>query len=326
MIDLLAMKAVAIEKPGGPEVLVLVERPSPEPSRGEVRVRVRATAVNRADLLQRMGAYPAPPDAPPDIPGLEFAGEVDALGQGVTRLAIGDRVCGLVGGGAYAEAIVAHERALVKLPPGMSFEEAAAIPEAFVTAHDALVSQAELHTGETCLVHAVGSGVGTAAVQLAHACGARVVGTARTQDKLERARQLGMDDGFLVEGARFADRVGSCAVVLELVGGAYLAEDLRCIDTLGRIVLVGVMAGAKAELDLGLVLRKRARIFGTMLRARPLEEKLAAMRAFDAQVMPLFARGACKPVIDRVMPLAEAAAAHVHMASNAGFGKIVLRV
>jgi NADPH2:quinone reductase len=326
MIDLFAMKAVVIEKPGGPEVLVLVERPSPEPSRGEVRVRVRATAVNRADLLQRMGAYPAPADAPPDIPGLEFAGEVDALGHGVTRLAIGDRVCGLVGGGAYAEAIVAHERALVKLPPGMSFEEAAAIPEAFVTAHDALVTQAELHSGETCLVHAVGSGVGTAAVQLAHACGARVVGTARTQDKLERARSLGMDDGVLVEGARFADRVGSCAVVLELVGGAYLAEDVRCIDTLGRIALVGVMAGAKAELDLGLVLRKRARIFGTMLRARPLEEKLAAMRAFEAQVMPLFARGACKPVIDRVMPLAEAAAAHVHMASNAGFGKIVLRV
>jgi NADPH:quinone reductase-like Zn-dependent oxidoreductase len=248
------------------------------------------------------------------------------VGQGVTRLAVGDRVCGLAGGGAYAEAIVAPERALAKLPDAMSFEEGAAIPEAFITAHDALVTQAELRIGETCLIHAVGSGVGTAAVQIARAAGATVVGTARTQDKLDRARGLGMDRGVLVEGARFADRVGSCAVVLELVGGAYLAEDLRCLDTLGRIALVGLVAGNKAELDLGLVMHKRARIFGTMLRARPIEQKLAAVRAFDAQVMPLFARGACKPVIDCVMPLADVGAAHARMASNAGFGKIVLRV
>ncbi|HEY1556647.1 MAG TPA: NAD(P)H-quinone oxidoreductase [Kofleriaceae bacterium] len=320
------MRAIAIAKPGGPEVLVEVDRPTPEPSRGEVRVRVRATAVNRADLLQRMGAYPAPPDSPPDVPGLEIAGEVEALGAGVDRLAVGDRVFGLVGGGGYAEAIVAHERTLAKIPGDMAFEDAAAVPEAFVTAHDAIVTQGDLRSGEVLLVHAAGSGVGTAAIQLARALGATSVGTARTQDKLDRARELGLDVGVVVDGARFADRVPPAAVVLELVGGAYLAEDVRAVQPLGRIVLVGLLAGTKAELDLGLVLRKRIRIFGTQLRARPLEQKIAAMRAFETQVVPLLARGAVKPVIDRVMSLADAGAAHARMASNEGFGKIVLRV
>ena len=326
MIHLPKMRAIVISKPGGPDVLALVDRPTPEPSRGEVRVRVRATAVNRADLLQRMGGYPAPPDAPPDIPGLEIAGEVDAVGPGVERLAVGDRVFGLVGGGGYAEAIVSHERALAKIPDAMSFEDAAAVPEAFVTAHDAIVTQANLRSGETLLVPAAGSGVGTAAVQLGRALGATVVGTARGQDKLDQARPLGLDAGVVVEGGRFADRVPPPDVVIELVGGAYLAEDLRCLRPLGRIVLVGLLAGAKAEIDLGLVLRKRARIFGTVLRARPLEEKIAAMRAFETQVVPLLARGVVRPIVDRVFPLADAAKAHEHMASNAGFGKIVLRV
>jgi putative PIG3 family NAD(P)H quinone oxidoreductase len=320
------MRAIAISKPGGPEVLALVERPRPEPMRGEVRVRVRATAVNRADLLQRMGGYPAPADSPQDIPGLEIAGEVEVLGPGVERLMVGDRVFGLVGGGGYAEAIVSHERALAKIPEGMSFEDAAAVPEAFVTAHDALVTQAGLRAGEVLLVHAVGSGVGTAAVQLGRALGATVAGTARTADKLERARALGLDVGAIPEGSRFVDRVPAPDVVLELVGGAYLAEDVRCIKPLGRIALVGLLAGAKTELDLGLVLRKRVRITGTVLRSRPLEEKIAAMRAFEAQVVPLLARGAVKPVVDRILPLEDAARAHEHMAGNAGFGKVVLRV
>jgi NADPH2:quinone reductase len=323
------MRAITITKPGGPEVLALVERTLPEPSRGEVRVRVAATAVNRADLLQRMGAYPAPADVPADIPGLEIAGVVDALGAGVERLAIGDRVFGLVGGGGYAEAIVSHERALAKIPDGMSFEHAAAVPEAFVTAHDAIVTQAQLRSGEVLLVHAVGSGVGTAAVQLGHALGATVIGTARTRDKLDRAKPLGLDIGIVADEARFADAVrgavpDGAAVVLELIGGNYLPEDLRCVQTLGRIVLVGLLAGARTELDLRLVMHKRVRIFGTMLRSRPLEEKLAAMRAFEAQVVPLLARGLVKPVVDCVMPLADAARAHERMASNAGFGKIVL--
>ncbi|MDB4959555.1 MAG: hypothetical protein JWO36_7124 [Myxococcales bacterium] len=323
------MRAITITKPGGPDVLALVERPLPEPMRGEVRVRVRATAVNRADLLQRMGAYPAPPDAPPDIPGLEIAGEVEALGPGVARLAIGDRVFGLVGGGGYAEAIVSHERALAKIPGGMSFEQAAAVPEAFVTAHDAIVTQANLRGGEVLLVHAVGSGVGTAAAQLGRAYGVTVIGTARTRDKLDRAKPLGLDVGITTADGKFADAVRAAApdgaaVVLELVGGNYLAEDLRCVQPLGRIALVGLLAGMKTEVDLGLVLHKRVRIFGTMLRSRPLEQKISAMRAFEEQVVPLFARGLVKPVIDCVIPLADAARAHERMASNAGFGKIVL--
>lgn len=323
------MRAIAITKSGGPEVLALVERDAPQPSRGEVRVRVRATAVNRADLLQRVGAYPAPADSPPDIPGLEIAGEVDAVGQGVERLEVGDPVFGLVGGGGYAEQVVSHERALAKIPDGISFEDAAAIPEAYCTAHDAMVSQANIKSGETLLIHAVGSGVGTAAVQLAKALGVNVIGTARTADKLERAKQLGMDHGIVAEGGKFADAVnalGGADVTLELVGGAYVAEDLRCVKTLGRIVLVGLMAGTKGDIDLGLLLRKRARIFGTVLRARPLEEKIAAMRAFETQVVPLVARGVLKPIVDAVMPLHQAAKAHERMQSNAGFGKIVLTV
>ena len=323
------MKAITITKFGGPEVLQLVERPAPEPSRGEVRVRVRATALNRADLLQRIGAYAAPADSSPDIPGLEFAGEVDALGADTARFAIGDRVFGLVGGGGYAEALVTHERALAKIPDGVSFEDAAAIPEAFVTAHDAMVTQAGLTAGEVLLVHAIGSGVGTAAAQLGRALGALVIGTARTEDKLARAKSLGMDHGVVVKDGKFADAVKAIAqphVVLELVGGGYLDEDLRCLRTQGRIMMVGLMAGAKATVDLAMILHKRARVIGTVLRARPLEQKIAGMRAFEEQVVPLLARGKIAPVVDCVMPLADAAAAHVRMASNDSFGKIVLRV
>ena len=336
------MRAISISKPGGPDTLVLVDKPRPEPSRGEVRVRIRATAVNRADLLQRMGLYPAPGDAPPDIPGLELAGEVEALGPGVEQLAIGDRVFGLVGGGAYAEELVTHERALAKIPANLSFEEAAAVPEAFITAFDAM-TQARIQTGETMLISACGSGVGTAAIQLGRALGATVVGTARTAAKLERCKPLGLDRGVvvgnsalpsggaaspgqarLVEGATFANQVGTPDAIIELVGGPYLAEDLRCIARRGRIVLVGLLAGAKAELELNLMLHKRVQLTGTVLRARPLEEKLAAVRAFEHHVVPLLARGAVKPIVDRTFPLAEAGAAHAYMASNEGFGKIVL--
>jgi NADPH:quinone reductase len=323
------MRAIAISKFGGPDVLTVVDRPLPEPSRGEVRVRVRATAINRADLLQRMGAYPAPADSPPDVPGLEFAGEVDALGEGVSRLAVGDRVFGLVGGGAYAEAIVSHERAVAKIPEGVSFEDAAAIPEAFITAHDAIVAQAQITAGEVLLVHAIGSGVGTAAAQLGRALGAFVIGTARTADKLERAKPLGMDAGVVASDGKFADAVKAIAaphVVLELVGGKYVDEDLRCVRSQGTIVLVGLMAGAKTEIDLSRILRERVRVLGTVLRARPLEQKIAAMRAFEEQVVPLLARKKIAPVIDCVMPLDQAAAAHARMASNDSFGKIVLRV
>jgi putative PIG3 family NAD(P)H quinone oxidoreductase len=328
------MKAVVIPRFGGPDVLELREMPTPVPQRGEVRVRVRATAVNRADLLQRAGAYPAPPDAPKDIPGLEFAGEVDAVGEGVAEPAIGDRVMGLCGGGAYAEAVVVPARAVAPVPARLSFAEAAAVPEAFITAWDALIDRAHLAAGETVLIPAVGSGVGLAALQLAAAIGARAIGTARTAQKLDRARAFGLAEGddIVVTGGAFAPDVlratggRGADVVLELVGGDYLAEDLACLAMRGRIVLVGLMAGHRAELDLGQVLRKRAQITGTMLRARPLEEKLAAVRALDRHVVPLLARGAVKPVVDRTFPLAQAGEAHAYMASNGSFGKIVLEV
>src|SRR5215471_5130308 len=249
------MRAIAIPSFGGPEVLQLVERPAPQPARGEVLVRVRACGVNRADLLQRMGRYPAPPDAPADVPGLEFAGEVEAVGSAVTDVRIGQRVFGLVAGGAYAERVVVHGRALAHIPDGIDFAEAAAIPEAFITAYDAMVDQAHLAAGEVLLVSAVGSGVGTAAVQIARAIGARSIGTARTGDKLARAKALGMDDGIVPENGHFAAQVRALTagrgvdVVLELVGGPYLNEDLACLAPRGRVMLVGLLAGASADFD-----------------------------------------------------------------------------
>jgi len=325
------MKAIVISRPGGPEVLELREVEAPQPGRGEIRVRIRATAVNRADLLQRMGAYPAPADAPADIPGMEFAGEVDAVGAGATDHQIGDRVFGLCGGGSYAEQLAIHGRAAVRIPDSLSFTDAAAVPEAFITAWDAMVTQAKLAAGETVLIHAVGSGVGTAAVQIARAIGARTLGTARTAAKLERARNLGLDQEIVTSDGRFANLVAEATrgagadVILELVGGAYLSEDLRCIAPTGHIVLVGMLGGAQAELDLGALLRKRVRITGTVLRARPFEEKIAVVRAFARHVVPLLARGSLRPIVDRVLPLAAAGEAHAYMASNQGFGKIVLQ-
>jgi putative PIG3 family NAD(P)H quinone oxidoreductase len=326
------MRAIVIREPGGPEVLEIRDVPRPEPSRGEVRVKVGATAVNRADLLQRMGTYPAPPGSPSDIPGLEVAGEVDSVGADVTELSHGDRVMGLVGGGGYAEFVVAHARTLSRMPAGMSFADAAAIPEAFLTAWDAIVAQARLSSGETVLVHAAGSGVGTAGVQIARAIGARPIGTLRTPQKLARARELGLVDGIVVEGAKFADEVlartagRGVDVVLELVGGAYVAQDLLCLAHRGRIVVVGTMGGGRVDLDLSLLMRKRAELRGTMLRSRPLEEKIVAGQALQRHLVPLFESGALRPVVDRVLPLSRAADAHRLMQNNDAFGKLVLEV
>ncbi len=327
------MRAIVIREPGGPEVLELREVATPEPSRGEVRVRVRATAVNRADLLQRLGMYPAPPGSPADIPGLEIAGEVDKLGEGVTEWSPGDRVFGIVGGGGYAEYLTVHARTLARIPEGMSFRDAAAVPEAFLTAWDAMVDQAHLGAGETVLVHAAGSGVGTAAIQIARAIGARSLGTSRSGDKLERARALGLDEAILVkESGSFADEVRSrtggkgADVVLELVGGAYVAQDLACLAHRGRIVVVGTMAGTRVELDLPLLMRKRGAVRGTMLRSRPLEEKILATRSLDRHLCPLFARGALKPIVDRSLPLTDAAEAHRVVQGNDTFGKVVLEI
>jgi putative PIG3 family NAD(P)H quinone oxidoreductase len=324
------MRAIVITRPGGPEVLELREVPTPTPARGEVRVRVHATAINRADLLQRLGVYPAPPDAPADIPGLEYAGEIDAVGEGVVEWKPGDRVLGLVGGGSYAESLVTPARTVSAIPAGLPYAEAAAVPEAFITAYDAMVAQAGLAAGETVLINAVASGVGTAAVQIARAVGARAIGTARTAAKLDRARELGLDTSVVVEGGRFADEVlrrtagRGVDVVLELVGGAYLAEDLACMAPRARLILVGLLAGPRCEIDLATVLRKRLEIRGTVLRARPLEEKIAARNLFDRHLAPLFEREALIPIVDRVLPLERAAEAHAWVAGNQGYGKTVL--
>lgn len=326
------MRAIVIREPGGPDVLELREVPTPTPQRGEARVRVRATAVNRADLIQRMGAYPAPPDSPRDIPGLELAGEVDAVGEGVSSVKVGDRVFGLAGGGTYAEYVVVHARTLVRLPEGLSFVEGAAIPEAFVTAYDAMVVQARLAVGETVLVHAAGSGVGTAAVQVARAVGAFSIGTARTAEKLDRTRPMGLGEGIVVEGGKFAEKVSAITsgrgvdVVVELVGGGYVAEDLACVAARGRIVVVGMLGGARVDMDLGVLMRKRVELRGTMLRSRPLEEKIEAANVLARHLAPLFATRQLEPVIDRVLPLARAGEAHAYVASNDGFGKVVLEV
>lgn len=311
--------------------LVVEDRPEPEPGVGEVRVRVHASAVNRADLLQVRGMYPAPKDAVQDVPGLEYAGIVDAVGPKVFGLAVGDRVYGLVGGGAYAESLVVHAETCAPVPEGVDLVEAAALPEAYLTAYDAMVSQARLAAGETVLVHAVGSGVGTAALQIARAIGATAIGTARTQAKLDDARAMGLEHGIAVDDARFSEAVLAATggrgvdVVLDLVGGPYVNESLGCMASKGRLVLVGLLAGAHGELDLGAVLRKRLSIRGTVMRSRPLEEKLGAARVLARHLGPLFASRRLTPVIHREFSLADANEALALVARNEGFGKVVLR-
>lgn len=330
------MRAIVITRPGGPDVLALRDVADPLPGTGEIRVRVHATAVNRADLLQRMGRYPAPAGAPQDIPGLEYAGVVDAIGEGAQRWRAGDRVMGLVGGGGYADYIVTHEDEAMRVPSGLSLEDAAAIPEAFITAHDALFTRLGLQRGESLLIHAVGSGVGTAALQLAKAHDVFVIGTQRSGWKLERAQPLGLDVGIETDAASFADRVLSevhtarategVDAVLDLVGGDYLAGNLRAIRVLGRIVVVGLVAGAKSELDMRLLLQKRATITGTVLRARSLVEKVEAVRAFERDVMPLLETAAVRPIIDTVLPLEDVVRAHELVEGDGNFGKVVLTV
>ena len=325
------MRAIVITGAGGPDVLESQRRETPEPGVGQVRVRVRASGLNRADLMQREGHYPAPSGAPADIPGIEYAGEVDALGPGVTRWRAGDRVMGLVAGGAHAEQLCVHEREAIAIPAALSFDEAAAIPEAFLTAYDALAARAGVQLGEVVLVHAAASGVGTAAIQLASVAGATVIGTSRSAAKLERVRALGVTHAVHAEGDDWPERVEAAVganavhVVIDLVGGAYLAGNLRVLATLGRLVLIGLTAGRRAPLDMGVVLAKRATVVGTVLRARPLEEKIALAREFESRVVPLFERGALRPVVDRVLPFSEVRGAHEALARNDTVGKIVLR-
>jgi len=323
------MRAVVLRGSGGPDVLELREVPRPEPGAGEVRVRVASSGLNRADLLQRMGRYPAPPGSPPDILGLELAGTVDAVGGRVRGIEVGDVVMGILGGGGYAEYAISPAETLVPAPEGGSPVTAGAIPEVFMTAFDAAFLQEGLSRGETLLVHAVGSGVGTAAVQLAARAGARVIGTSRTPDKLERAAALGMTHGVVAD-ERWPERVLDLTggrgvdVILDLVGGSYLSGNQKVVAERGRHVVVGVPSGSEAQLSLRALMGKRASIRGTVLRARPLDEKRSLAEAFVREVLPGFASGELEPVIDRVYPADQVADAHRRMESNESFGKILL--
>jgi putative PIG3 family NAD(P)H quinone oxidoreductase len=324
------MRAVVLEEKGGPEVLTLREVPDPEPGPEELLVDVVATALNRADLLQRRGLYPGPPMAH-EIPGLEFAGRVAAVGERVTAHAVGDPVMGIVGGGAYASRLVTHERQALAVPESVGPADAAAVPEVFITAWDALVLQGGLTSGRVALVHAGASGVGTAAIQIARAIGARVVVTA-SAGKVAACRELGADlavdygtDDF-VEAARAVTGGRGVDTVLDVVGGDYLRRNLEALAVGGRIVQVGTMGDGTATFPLGLMQPKRATLVGTVLRARPLEEKIAVTQRFGRELLPLFDQGILRPVIDRRYPLEAVADAHRHMEANANVGKIVLDV
>ncbi len=326
------MRAVVLTDHGDPDVLTLTDIPTPEPGPEEVLVAVRATALNRADLLQRKGFYPEPgPPKEHEVPGMELAGTVAAVGARTSAWEVGDEVMGIVSGGGYAERIAVHERQLLPVPPEVGLADAAAIPEVWITAFDALVLQGGLTSGATALVHAGGSGVGSAAIQLAKALGARVVTTASTT-KVEACRGFGADvvvdytSQDFVEAAWEATSGEGVDVVLDVIGGDYLVRNLKALRTGGTIVQVGVMGGGRTEVDLGAMLPKRAHLVGTVLRGRPIEEKIAVTQRFGRQVLPLFASGAVHPVIDCRYPLDQIAEAHRHMEANANVGKVLVDV
>ncbi len=326
------MKALRIIHPGSENGIELADAPEPVLGPADILVQVHATALNRADLLQVLGRYPPPPDVPQDIPGLEYAGTVVAMGPKALRFRVGDRVMGLVGGGAFAERLVTQEREALLIPEGLGFEQAAAVPEAFLTAFDALVLQGGLQPHARALIHAVASGVGTAALQLVRTFRGEALGTARSADKLERCRELAPFHPLLVDGGepRFADRVLALTqgqgvdVVIDCVGGRYLGESVACLASFGRVVEVGTLDGTKAQLDLRQLMGRRARVVGTLLRSRPLEEKITLARRFEAEVLPDFTTGALRPVVERVLPARDVRMALAHMAANASVGKQVL--
>lgn len=326
------MRAVVLESKGDADILKVSEGvAAPEPQGEEIRVRVRAFGVNRADVLQRKGYYPAPPDAlAPKIPGLEFAGEVEALGPRARERKVGDRVCGITSSGAYAELLCVHERTAVRIPEGIGFEQAAAIPEAFMTAWDAL-EQGGFEAGGSVLIHAAGSGVGTAGVQLVAAGGGISIGTSRTPEKLERAKEFGLTAGELLdkpwdELAQSKTGGAGVDIILEFIGISTYARNLSALRVGGRIVQIGTLGGVRGEVDLGLMLRKRATWIATTLRARPLEEKIELARNFERLVMPQFVSKKLRPVIDKTYKFDEVAQSHRHMESDKSFGKIVVLV
>jgi putative PIG3 family NAD(P)H quinone oxidoreductase len=325
------MRAVVLRSHGGPDVLQFEDVASPIIGEQDILVTVAATALNRADLLQRMGFYPNPFPSGPEIPGLEFAGTVAAIGDKVTAWSIGDRVMGITSGGAYAEQLSIHERQAMAVPSGVSLHDATGIPEVFITAWDALVVQGGLTSGRWAMVHAGASGVGTAAIQICKAIGARIVVTC-SGGKVEACRALGADvvvdygtQDFVAEVATATGGAG-VDVILDVIGGDYVERNVASLAVKGRIIQVGVMAGKPVPFNVGLLLGKRASITGTVLRARPLEEKIAISQRFASEMLPLFSTGQLKPVIDSVYAFADIASAHEYMATNGNVGKIVITV
>jgi putative PIG3 family NAD(P)H quinone oxidoreductase len=328
------MRAAVVTNPGGLEdAFEVQEVADPVPGHDEVLVSVKASALNRADLLQRRGRYNGPPGTRNDIPGLEAAGVIEAVGDRVVGWEPGDQVMALLGGMGYASKVTVHERMLMPVPPNLTFEEAASIPEVFLTAYDALFLQCELVMGESVLIHAAGSGVGTAAIQMAAAQGCRIFGTAGSQEKLDAANELGLDVGINYKEEDFAavieEQTGGQGVdvILDVIGGPYWHQNMKSIALKGRMIIVGSMGGAAVEgMVTSALSQKRASVRGTLLRGRPLEEKAMLVQAFNHRVMPLFADETIRPIIDRVFPLDEVGAAHAYMEANANFGKIVLKI
>jgi NADPH2:quinone reductase len=312
------MRAVTIRE----QELIVEEHPDPTPGDGEVLVRVKAAGINGADMHQRAGNYPAPPGSPPDIPGLELAGEVAACGPGAERFNVGDRVMAIVGGGGQAELAIVHERVLMPVPENLTWPQAGGTPEVFTTAHDAIFTQAGLKPGEHLLVHGGAGGVGTAAIQLGCAAGARVTATVRNEQAREEVAQLGAN---VIAPEGFGEH-GPFDVILELVGAPNLADNLAALNTDGRIAVIGIGAGAKGELNLGLLMGKRASIRGSTLRGRPLELKALTARALERSVLPLLASGAVRVLVATTYPLDQAETAYEHFAGGGKLGKIVLEM
>jgi len=323
------VKAITIPEPGDASALVLADVPDPQPAAGEVRVRVAAAGVNRADVMQRMGHYPPPPGAP-DYPGLEVSGTVDALGDGVEEWSVGDEVCALLSGGGYAELVCVPAGQVLPVPSGVTLEDAAALPEVVSTVWSNVFMTANLLPGQTFLVHGGSSGIGTMAIQLAREVGARVAVTAGSADKLEACRQLGAEilvsyrEQDFVEELRAATAGAGADVILDNMGAKYLARNVDALAVNGRLVVIGLQGGAKAELDLGQLLRKRAAVIATSLRARPAEEKAAIVAAVREHVWPLVESGRVVPVVHGRHPLAEAAQAHRDLEASGHIGKILL--
>ncbi len=325
------MKAIMFTSPGGPEVLRLAEVPDPIPTAEQLLVCVRATALNRADTLQRTGGYPPPPGES-EILGLELAGEVESVGSAVKDFTPGDRIFALVGGGSYAEKAVLDPGMAMPIPEGWSFAQAAAVPEVFFTAQETLFTLGDLKDGETVLIHAAGSGVGTAGVQMAKRVGARVLITAGSAEKIQKTMELGAMSGCnykeqdFAQWARAETQGQGVDLIQDFIGAAYWEQNLRCVKDGGRLVLVGLMGGAEAKVNLGIILRKRLKVFGSVLRSRSLTDKIAITQRFREHWLPLLASGTIHPIIDTVFPLAQAAEAHRYMEANKNFGKIILEI